>query len=318
MAGGEGVGYIFRALIANGAIAAAKGVGAFITGSGAMLAETLHSLSDCANQVLLLVGLKKSKRPPTAQYPLGHGRQLYFYSFLVAILLFLGGGAYSIYEGIHKLRHPSDVESPYVAIGILAFGLVIELWSMAGAVKAVNERRGSRSLVQYLRESKDSDLVVIFGEDLAACLGLAVALVAVGIAWATGDGMWDAIGTLGIGAVLIGIAIFLAVEVKSLLLGESADSALTEKIEAICRRDPNVVNVLQTITVQQGPGEILVAMKLHFKPELTCDTVVRVINDIEAALRAAMPELKWCFLEPDMPPIDSKYTTGAAQRGSAP
>jgi cation diffusion facilitator family transporter len=311
MAGGEGTGYIIRALIANGSIAVAKGIGAFFTGSGAMLAETLHSLSDCANQVLLLVGLKKSKAPPSAQYPLGHGRQLYFYSFLVAILLFLGGGAYSLYEGIHKLRHPSPLEYPYVAIAILGFGLAIELWSMAGAVKAVNARRAGRTTIQYLRESKDSDLVVIFGEDLAACLGLAVALIAVAVAWATGDGTWDAIGTLGIAVVLIGIAIFLAIEVKSLLLGEAADTELTRKIEDLCRANPNVVAVLATITVQQGPGEILLAMKLHFKPELTCDNIVRVINDIEASLRAAMPELKWCFLEPDNGPIDSKYSKTA-------
>src|SRR5688572_28943497 len=146
MAGGEGTGYIIRALIANGSIAVAKGVGAFLTGSGAMLAETLHSLSDCANQVLLLVGLKQSKRPPTELYPLGQGRNLYFWSFMVAILLFLGGGAYSIYEGVHKLRHPSPVEWPYVAAGILTFGLALELWSMAGAIKAVNQRRAGRSI----------------------------------------------------------------------------------------------------------------------------------------------------------------------------
>jgi cation diffusion facilitator family transporter len=311
MAGGEGTGYIIRALIANGSIAAAKGVGAVITGSGAMLAETLHSLSDCANQILLLVGLKQSKRPPSARYPLGEGRQLYFWSFMVAILLFLGGGAYSLYEGIHKLRHPSPVEAPYVAVGILGFGLAIELWSMAGAVKAVNQRRAGRPVLQYLRESKDSDLVVIFGEDLAACLGLAIALIAVAIAWITGNGVWDAVGTLGIAAVLIGIAIFLAIEVKSLLLGEAADSVLTKRISDLAAKHPQVIEVLHVLTVQQGPGEILVAMKLHFKQQLSIDETVSAINEIEQQLRAAMPELKWCFLEPDVGPIDrAKYALG--------
>src|SRR5262245_18165286 len=233
MAGGsgDGFGYIFRALGANFAIACAKGVGAFLTGSASMLAETLHSLSDCVNQLLLLLGLKQAKKPPSDKYPLGRGRNLYFWSFMVAMLLFLGGGAYSIYEGIHKLRHPSEVDFPLLAIGILSFGLILELWSMAGAMKAVNERRAGRPLIRFLQQSKESDLVVIFGEDFAACLGLALALIAVVASWATGDPMWDAVGTLSIGAVLIGVAVFLATEVKSLLLGEAADTELTKKIE---------------------------------------------------------------------------------------
>jgi divalent metal cation (Fe/Co/Zn/Cd) transporter len=169
-------------------------------------------------------------------------------------------------------------------------------------VKAVNERREGRSIIRFLKESKDSDLVVIFGEDFAACLGLAIALLAVIISWVTGDPMWDAIGTLGIGTVLIGIAVFLAIEVKSLLLGEAADTALTARIEKLVRADANVVEVIRTITVQQGPGEILVAMKLHFRSGLAIDDVVHVINAIEVRLRADMPALKWCFIEPDHPP----------------
>ncbi len=305
MAGGEGTGYILRALIANFAIAVAKGVGAFITGSGAMLAETLHSLSDCANQLMLLVGLKQAKRPPTALYPLGQGRNLYFWSFMVAILLFLGGGAYSAYEGIHKLRDPGELEAPLLALCILGFGLAIELWSMAGAVKAVNLRRKGRPMFQYLRESKDSDLVVIFGEDLAACLGLALAFLAVSIAWVTGDVMWDAIGTLSISVVLIGVAVFLAVEVKSLLLGEAADTELTQQIETIVTQSPEVLSVFKIITVQQGPGEILVAMKVHLRPDLSIEQAVKLINEIEARLRTVRPELKWMFIEPDHRPPPS-------------
>jgi cation diffusion facilitator family transporter len=303
VAGGEGVGYIFRALAANFLIAVSKGIGAVVTGSGAMLAETLHSLSDCVNQVLLLVGLKQAKRPPSPEYPLGQGRNLYFWSFMVAMLLFLGGGAYSIYEGIHKVRHPSPIDAPYIAVGILTFGLVLELWSMAGAIKAVNQRRAGRSVIRYLKESKDSDLVVIFGEDFAACLGLFVALVAVVLSWITGDPLFDALGTLGIGAVLVGVAVFLAIEVKSLLLGEAADSALTKKIETVVGADSDVRAVFEVITVQQGPGEILVAMKVHFKSELSIDDTVRKINQIEKRLRAEMPELKWVFIEPDHPPL---------------
>ncbi len=296
---GSGSAFIVRALIANFLIACAKGVGAFITGSGAMLAETLHSLSDCVNQLLLLLGLKQARRPPSDRYPLGQGRNLYFWSFMVAMLLFLGGGAYSIYEGVHKLRHPEPLSYPLVAIGILGFGLVIESWAMAGAIKAINERRAGRSFFGYLRETKDSDLVVIFGEDAAAVLGLALALIAVAVAWATGNVMYDALGTLCIGAVLIGVAIFLAVEVKSLLVGEAADPMLVAQIGTIAAADPNILKVLRTLTVQQGPGEIMVAMKLHMKSGLSGDELVDAINKFEVRLQREIPEIKWSFVEPD-------------------
>jgi cation diffusion facilitator family transporter len=296
---GQGNAYIFRALAANFLIACAKGVGAVITGSGAMLAETLHSLSDCVNQVLLLVGIKQAARPPSEKYPLGQGRNLYFWSFMVAMLLFLGGGAYSIYEGIHKLQHPEPLTSPFVAISILAVSLVIEMWAMSGALKAVKERRGSRPLVQYLRETKDSDLVVIFGEDLAACIGLALALIAVAIAAATGNPLFDAVGTLCIGAVLIGVAVFLAVEVKSLLLGESADPGLLAVINACAAEDPRIVKVLRALTVQQGPGEVLVALKLQLKSDLSGTELVASINQFEQRLQEKAPEVKWSFVEPD-------------------
>jgi len=296
---GQGVGYIFRALGANFAIAVAKGVGAAITGSGAMLAETLHSLSDCVNQVLLLVGLKQSARPPTPQYPLGQGRNLYFWSFMVAMLLFLGGGAYSIYEGIHKLQHPSSLSSPVIAIAILGFSLATEGWALSGALKAIKARRGDRPLIQYLRETKDSDLVVIFGEDFAACIGLGLALAAVVISAVTGDPTFDALGTLCIGAVLVGVAVFLATEVKSLLLGESADPALLEVIHQCAAEDSRILKVLRTLTVQQGPGEIVVALKLQYQPDLTTQTIVESINKFEVRLQDRCPEVKWSFVEPD-------------------
>ncbi|HVK88207.1 MAG TPA: cation diffusion facilitator family transporter [Kofleriaceae bacterium] len=301
MAGnGEGTGYILRALGANFAIACAKGVGAFVTGSGAMLAETLHSLSDCVNQLLLLLGLRQARRPPSEQYPLGQGRNLYFWSFMVAMLLFLGGGTYSIYEGIHKLQHPSPLESPHIAIGILAFALVVEGWAMAGAYKAVNARKGDRSLIQYLRETKDSDLVVIFGEDGAAVLGLALALIAIVVAWVTGNPMFDAIGTLCIGTVLIAVAIFLAAEVKSLLLGEAADPRLVAEITAAAGEDQRIIKVLRALTVQQGPGEVMVACKLQFVDKLGTQELVASINAFEQRLQAKVPEVKWCFIEPDI------------------
>ena len=296
---GSGTGYILRALGANFAIACAKGVGAVITGSASMLAETLHSLSDCVNQLLLLLGLRKARTPPSARYPLGRGRELYFWSFMVAMLLFLGGGAYSIYEGVHKLRHPTPLESPLIAVGILAFALVVEGWAMAGAYKAVRERKGDRSLLRFLRETKDSDLVVIFGEDGAAVLGLALALIAVVVAWITGNSTWDAIGTLAIGAVLIGVAVFLAVEVKSLLLGEAADPTLLDDIEQVARADARIEKVLRALTVQQGPGEVMVALKLKFKDDITGRELVGAINEFEVRLQERVPAVRWSFVEPD-------------------
>ncbi|MGE3547975.1 MAG: cation diffusion facilitator family transporter, partial [Kofleriaceae bacterium] len=260
---------------------------------------TLHSLSDCVNQLLLLLGLRQARRPPDDRYPLGQGRNLYFWSFMVAMLLFLGGGAYSIYEGIHKLQHPEPLDRPIIAIGILGFGLVVELWAMFGAIKAINERRGNRSLVRYLRETKDSDLVVIFGEDFAAVIGLALALIAVTIAAVTGNPVFDAIGTLAIGTVLIAVAVFLAVEVKSLLLGESADPMLLETIREVAAGDQRIIKVLRALTVQQGPGEVMVALKLQFRDDLTSGTLVTAINEFEQALQAKVPEVKWSFVEPD-------------------
>jgi cation diffusion facilitator family transporter len=296
---GQGTAVILRALTANFAIACAKGVGAFLTGSGAMLAETLHSLSDCINQLLLLLGLRQAKKPASEKYPLGRGRELYFWSFMVAMLLFLGGGAYSIYEGVHKLRHPSAVESPLIAIGILGFALAIEGWALLGAYKEVKARSGDRPLLTFLKETKDSDLVVIFGEDAAAVLGLALALIAVTVAWITGDAHWDAAGTLAIGVVLVCVAIFLAYEVKSLLLGEAADPTLLDDICKVAAEDPRIEKVLRAITVQQGPGEILVACKLKYKPGLSGEEMVASINDFEVRMQTRVPEVKWSFVEPD-------------------
>lgn len=301
MAGsGEGVGYILRALGANFLIACAKAVGAVITGSASMLAETLHSLSDCVNQLLLLLGIKQSKKPASDRYPLGRGRELYFWSFMVAMLLFLGGGAYSLYEGIHKLAHPTPLKDPIIAVAILSFAVVIEGWAMWGALKTINQRRGDRSLLRYMRETKDSDLVVIFGEDSAAVLGLTLALIAVLVAWATGDAHWDAVGTIAIGTVLVGVAVFLATEVKSLLLGESADPGLLDDIKAVAAEDARIEKVLRAITVQQGPGEILVACKLKYVPGMTGEAMVESINTFEQRLQTRVPEVKWSFVEPDI------------------
>ena len=293
---------VIKSLVVNMVIATGKGIAAGITGSGAMLAETLHSFADCGNQVLLLVGIKKSQRPPDAKHPLGYGRDMYFYSFIVALLLFSGGGMFSIYEGIHKLRHPEPVGDVLIAIIILGASILLEGWATYGNLKSMKERRGNMPFFQYLRESKDSDLIVVFGENSAAVLGLLLALAAVLISKQTGDGRWDAAGSLAIGVVLIGVAVFLAVEIKALLVGECADSKVIEAVSEIAANDPNIKKVLEVITIQQGPGEVVLMMKLHFQSGIESDKLVEVINSFEEKVRARIPEAKWSFIEPDHVP----------------
>jgi len=295
----ESTGEIIKALAVNVVIAASKGVAAAITGSGAMLAETLHSFADCGNQLLLLKGVRAIRRPADAQHPLGYGRTMYFYSFIVALLLFFGGGVFSIYEGVHKLSEPEPVGDIRVALVILALSLVLEGWSTLGNIKAMNQRRGTTPFLRYLRDTKDSDLIVVFGENSAAVLGLLFALAAVGLSKLTNDGRWDAVGSLAIGLVLIGVATFLAREVKSLLVGEAADPALLRSFAELAELDPNVESVLNVLTLQQGPGEIVVAAKLKFRSGMDTDTLVEAINAFERALKQRVPEVRWSFIEPD-------------------
>ena len=293
--------HILQALGANAVIAASKGVAAVITGSGALMAETIHSAADCGNQLLLLFGVKQSRRPADATHPLGYGRALYFWSFMVALLLFVGGGVYSIYEGIHKLQHPEAVESILVGVIVLAVALAIEGWATYGNIVELNKRRGAVPFFRFLRQTKDSDLVVIFGENSAAVLGLVLALVALLLAKTTGDGRWDAVGSLAVGVVLVGVAIFLAIEVKSLLVGEGADPVIETAAREIAAADPNVEGVLRVLTVQQGPGEVVVAMKVKFKPGMaTGGALCDAINGFERKLEARVPEVKWTFIEPDV------------------
>jgi cation diffusion facilitator family transporter len=295
----ESTGEILKSLAVNVVIAASKGVAAAITGSGAMLAETLHSFADCGNQLLLLKGVKATRKPADRQHPFGYGRAMYFYSFIVALLLFFGGGVFSIYEGVHKIRTPEPVGDITVALIILVISLVLEGWSTLGNIKTMAKRRGATGFFRYLRETKDSDLIVVFGENSAAVLGLVFALAAVGISKLTGDGRWDAVGSLAIGLVLIGVATFLAREVKSLLVGEAADEALVRSFEELAELDPNVESVLNVLTLQQGPGEIVVAAKLKFRSGMDTDTLVEAINAFERALKARVPEVRWSFIEPD-------------------
>jgi cation diffusion facilitator family transporter len=294
-------GHIIQSLAVNLAIAVAKAVAAYFTASGAMLAEAIHSFSDCGNQILLLIGVRQAKRPPDATHPLGYGRAVYFWSFMVALMLFLGGGVFSIYEGIHKIREPEPVEHVWLGLGILLFSLLLEGGATLSNIKELNKRRAKTPFMRYLRETTDSDLVVVFAENSAAVLGLTFALGALGLASKTGDGRWDGLGSLLIGLVLVGVAVFLAVEVSSLLLGESAAPEMEKTAREIADDTPEIERVLNVLTMQQGPSEVLVHIKLAFTPTLTVREACLVINRFEERLRETHPEIRWVFVEPDIP-----------------
>jgi cation diffusion facilitator family transporter len=290
---------IFYALGANFMIFVAKTVAAFITGSGAMTAEAVHSLADCGNQGLLLLGMKRAKAPPSPDYPLGHGKAIYFWSFLVALLLFSVGGAFSIYEGVHKLQHPEPLSWPWIAVGVLAFGIVAESFSMWGCMREVNKARGTRSLWHWFRESRQSELIVIFGEDLAALLGLVFALGAVVLTMVTGNPIFDAIGTLAIGVLLVVIAVFVAIEVKALLIGQSVDPEVRDAIHAFVNARPEVARVFNLITLQLGP-DVMVSIKVEMSGDLSGRGLIDAINAVERDLKARFPEIRWSFFEPDV------------------
>ena len=294
----DSVKSIFYALFANGAIAVAKLGAAFYTGSTAMLAEATHSLADCGNQGLLLLGLKRAKQPPSPDYPLGHGRAIYFWSFIVALILFSVGGLFSIYEGVHKLSSHEPINAPLLAIGILVFSLIAEAFSLYGCLREVNKVRGQCNLWRWFRESRQSELIVVLGEDIAALLGLAFALIAIVVAVVTGNPMYDALGSIMIGVLLIVVAIGIGWEVKGLLIGESAEPTEQEAIRQFIASHPRVEQVLNLITLQLGQ-ELMVAVKAKMRESQSAGTLIDDINATEEALRAAFPAVRWVFFEPD-------------------
>ncbi len=308
--------HIVQSLLVNAAIALVKAVAAYFTKSGSMLAEALHSFSDCGNQILLLVGVRQARKPADAKHPFGYGRALYFWSFMVAMMLFLGGGVFSIYEGIHKIQEPEPVERVWLGVGILGVSLVLEGGATLSNIRELNRRRGKKAFFQYLKDTTDSDLVVVFGENSAAVLGLALAIVALGLAAATGDGRWDGIGSAAIGLVLVGVAVFLSIEVSSLLLGEAADPEIADVAREVAKEHPQIESVLNVLTMQQGPGEVLVHVKMSFAQDLRVEDACCVINDFEARLRKARPEIRWVFVEPDIPRATSKASVRSAVSAS--
>ena len=289
---------IVLALGANFAIFIAKLVAAIFTGSGAMLAEAVHSLADCGNQGLLLLGMRQAKRPPSSEYPLGWGRALYFWSFLVAILLFSVGGMFSVYEGIHKLTDPEPLRWPWLAVGVLAFSIVTEGVSMHGCMQEVNKAREGRPLWQWFRETRASELLVIFGEDLAALLGLSFALIAVLLTMLTGNLIFDAIGTIAIGVLLIVVAVAVAREVKALLIGQGVEPRQRAAMVAFLEARPEIDHVYNLLTLQMGT-DVMVAIKARMAQTPTARAMVEAINIVEADFKAEFKDVRWSFFEPD-------------------
>jgi cation diffusion facilitator family transporter len=290
---------ILFALGANLAIAIAKGVAAYFTHSSAMLAETVHSLADCGNQLLLLLGMKQARRPASPEYPLGHGKAVYFWSFLVAVMLFTVGGMFSLYEGIHKFQHPEPLQKWWWAAGVLLFGIVAEGVSMRACLQEVNKSRGDRTLWQWFRGSRQSELVVIFGEDLAALCGLCFALVAVMLTVVTGNPLWDAVGTIAIGLLLVVVAVLVAIEVKAMLIGQSMDPARQSEIRRYFEARPEIANVISLITLQLG-NDAMVSVQARMHEEQDAEAMLRQITGIERGLKAGFPEVRWSFFEPEI------------------
>jgi cation diffusion facilitator family transporter len=290
---------ILFALGANFAIALAKSVGAVFTGSASMLAEAIHSFADCGNQALLIWGLRSAKQAASPDHPLGHGRAIYFWSFIVALMLFSMGGLFSIYEGVHKLHDTEPVKYAWVAVGILAFGVAAESVSLWGALREIDKERGELSLWQWFRTSRQSELLVIFGEDLAALGGLVLALGFIALAMITGNPMWDAIGSISIGVLLVLVAILVGIEVKALLIGQSAEPQVLARLRAHIEAQPEVAQVYSLITQQLG-SEIMVAVKARMHPLGSDVALIEAINAVEARMRAEFAQLRWIFFEPDL------------------
>ncbi len=289
---------ILLALGANFAIFVAKLVAAVITGSGAMMAEAVHSLADCGNQGLLLLGIRQAKRPPSSEFPLGWGRALYFWSFLVAILLFSVGGMFSLYEGIHKFSHPEPLKWPWLALGVLMFAIVVEGISLHGCLVEVNKARGEQNLWTWFRQTRSSELLVIFGEDLAALVGLCLAMLAVGVTMLTGNLVFDAAGTVAIGLLLIVVAVLVAIEVKALLIGQGVEPRRRDELLAFLQARPEVAEVLSLITLQMGP-DVMVAVKARMRSTAGDQQLIAAINAVEATMKAEFTDVRWSFFEPD-------------------
>jgi len=292
---------VLAALAANLGIAVAKFVGFGFTRAASMLAEGVHSVADCGNQALLLWGGTAARRAPTAEHPFGFGRERFFWSFVVAMVLFTMGSGFALYEGIHKLHEPEPLSAPSWAVGILAACVVMEGLSFRTAVVEARRHKGTESWWAYVHGTKSPELAVVLLEDLGALIGLGLALTGVGLAWLTGDATWDALGSLLIGLLLGLIAVLLASEMKSMLIGEAASASHRRTLERAIATVPTVARLIDMRTLHLGPEEVLVTVKIEFDGSLPFARLARAIDEVEAAVRAALPALRVVmYVEPDV------------------
>jgi len=299
-AGGHGSKAVIAALLANLGIAIAKFVGFVITGSASMLAESIHSVADSGNQGLLLLGGKRARRAADIEHPFGYGRERYFWAFIVALVLFSLGGAFALYEGISKIRTPHHLSSPEVAIGILIFAIALETLSFRTAIIEANKIRGGATWWHFIRHSKNPELPVVVLEDLGALIGLVVALAAVTATVITDDPLWDGIGTTTIGVLLSAIAVILAIEMKGLLIGESADKAVRDTIRSAIEIEPSVERLIHLRTQHLGPEELLIGAKVGFIRDLTVAELAEAVDRVERSVRASVPTAGIMYIEPDV------------------
>ena len=289
---------ILYAFSANFGIALAKSWAAWLTGSGSMLAEAIHSFADTGNQVLLYLGLRQAQRPADSEHPLGYGKLSYFWSFIVALMLFSLGGVFSIYEGLHKLSAPEGLSHIWLAIAVLAAAIVLESGSLLGCLREIKQIRAERPFREWLRNTRNAELVVVLGEDIGALVGLVLALGFLLLAATTGNVVYDALGSICIGVVLLVISVFIALRVQSLLVGRSADPAAVAQMTEIIAGHPGIDKIFNVITVQLGPDTMLAA-KVGMTPGMTIETAVAQINALERTLKERVANLTWCFVEPD-------------------
>ncbi|WKU04289.1 cation diffusion facilitator family transporter [Micromonospora sp. HUAS LYJ1] len=311
MSANGGTKAIIAALLANVGIAITKFIAFLLTSSSSMLAESIHSVADSGNQALLLLGGKRAKRAATPQHPFGYGRERYIYAFIVSIVLFSLGGLFALYEAWHKAADPHPITSwQWVPVTVLLAAIVMEGFSFRTAIKESNHTRGSQSWVNFIRRAKAPELPVVLLEDFGALVGLVLALFGVGMTLATGNGMWDAAGTAMIGVLLVIIAVVLAIETKSLLLGEGADPGEVATIERAVTDGPEVERIIHMKTLYLGPEELMVAAKIGVPAWESAEELARGINAVEARIRAAVPIARVIYLEPDI------YSVAAERAGT--
>lgn len=291
---------IIAALIANIGIAITKFVAAAISGSASMFAEGIHSVADSGNQVLLIIGGKRSRREATAAHPFGYGRSRYIYAFMVSIVLFSIGGMFSVMEGIQKLHEPHELEQAWLPLTVLGVSIVLESFSLRTALREAKHVRGKSSLIQFIRHAKSPELPVVMLEDIAALTGLVLAFGGVGLTVLTHDAIWDAIGTLAIGVLLVLVAILLGIETSSLLVGEGATADDTARIRTALESSHGVRGVIHMKTLYLGPDELMLAAKIAVAPETTGKQIAEIIDDAESNVRKVVPVTRVIYLEPDI------------------